>query len=204
MKYAITIIALLIFCVFLITCESCDKKPSVLEQKSNHSLKADSIQTAQNAQINKISDSIVAKLKKENSILSAENKKLSVSYYALRAIVRPLNPVKVYSLDQLVDSVKAVTYNAAINSGNMCDELLIGKDAELNVKDSIISEREIQLFSCAKENQTKAQAVNDLIALNNEEKEKVKKIKKHSNRKFFLGLAIPPALYILAKSLKIL
>lgn len=169
---------ILILCLF----KGCEpSKPNDLELKTNSSLRIDSIVSASNSLLQVKHDSLVGKLKLESDSIKESNRALSVRYNALRSIVRKLQPVKVDSLTQVVNDVPATAYNASIYSGIMCDSLLIGKDLELNIKDSIISVREIQLDSEKKAYLEKDQALNDLKAFNNlQEKvsEKAKKLNK--------------------------
>lgn len=180
MKKYITfaLIALIAIMLILIAFpQSCTDKSEPLQRKSERSLIIDSIQKiitnslifTNNAKIRRFEDSI--------KTLKSKNEKLSISYYALRAKIKHLQTVKVESSGQTVN-VPVIEYNASINSGTMCDSLLMYQDQELAIKDSIISVKDIQINALDKKAVTGEQALTDLIALNNEEKRQKEKAKR--------------------------
>ncbi len=182
MKYIIRILLILISAALIWLCipKSCTTNPGEMEQKAIHSLKVDSIQTAITNRINAKNDSIVKAYKDSLQQLKSKTEVLSSKYYALRATVSKQKAVRIDSSTQIIE-VPAIEYNASVNSGNMCDSLLMYQDQELAIKDSIISCREIQLTAAQKEITTKEQALQDLIALNKQreaESEKAHKINK--------------------------
>lgn len=177
-KYiSIFLLGILFTAMFLIAFQKCERKPSNLEEKSNQSLKENSIQAIKLAKIKKDSDSIVNIQKAEIELLQQKNKVLAKSYSELRTIVKTLKPVKIDSSNQVVDSVNAIAYNAAINSGVLCDELLSNKDDESNRKDSIISQRDIELEAEKEAGKATTQALNDSQALNEKTEKKLKRAK---------------------------
>lgn len=171
----VTLIAIMVI-IFAFP-QSCSDKSEPLQRKSDRSLIIDSIQKS-------ITDSLIftsnAKIRRfEDSLktLRDKNEKLSTNYYALRAKIKHLKTVKVYSLGQTVN-VPVIEYNASINSGTMCDSLLMYQDQELAIKDSIISVKDVQIVALNKKAVTSEQALADLIALNNEEKRQKEKAKR--------------------------
>lgn len=181
MKKFITYLLLVIVVILLVywcipkSCEPSGKYEQ-LQRNSDRSLIIDSIQKLLTEKVNKKSDSLINIYKDSLAVIKFSKEKIEYNYYALRSIVKKLQSVKVDSFNQVV-KVPVIEYNASINSGTMCDSLLMYQDAELNLKDSIISVREIQLIACRKENDTKEQALQDLIALNNEEKKQKERAK---------------------------
>ncbi len=162
---------IVVLLAFLFMPKSCEPsgKFEQMEAKSNRSLIIDSLQTIETARIRTLNDSLISELKTRDSLHKEKIETLSGKYYALRSVVKKLQLVRVDSSGQTVN-VPADQYNASINSGTMCDSLLMYLDSELAVKDSIISTREIQLTACGKESETKGKALSDLIELNAEEK----------------------------------
>jgi len=157
--------------------QSCSKKLDKLETRKDKSLVIDSIISEQTRKHNAVLDSIIYVKKKTDSIQKVNILVLQSKYNALRLIVRQLKPATIDSLTKVVNGVPVDAYNASINSGVMCDELLADKDESLNRKDSIISMREIQIGNDNKEIAAKEQAVQDLIALDEQKGKKLKHAK---------------------------
>ena len=168
------IATLLIWCLIP---KSCSKKLDNLERKSEKSLIIDSIISAQTEKHNAELDSIIHVKKKTDSIQKVEIQTLSKKYYALRAIVKTLDKVNIDSVNQVVNSIPIEAYNASINSGNMCDELLLDLNESSDRKDSIISMREIQNEGLKKVVDSKGQALIDQSNLNGELERQLKKSK---------------------------
>lgn len=176
--FTFALIAVIAIIFFLIAFpQSCSDRLEPLEHKSERSLIIDSIQKS-------ITDSLIftsnAKIRRfEDSIknLRDKNEKLSINYYALRANIKHLKTVKVDSLGQTI-KVPVIEYNASINSGTMCDSLLMYMDWELAIKDSLISVKDIVIITLEKRSATGDQALADLLLLNNEEKKQKEKAKR--------------------------
>lgn len=183
----LAIIAIML--ILLLFPRSCDKKIDNLEHKKDKSLIIDSIITEQTRQSNIKQDLLVAKYEDSITKIHAKTAVIAKNYNALRAIVKGMKLVKIDSVGQKVGNIPADQYNASIEQGNVCDEYLNQKNAELNVKDSIISSREIQIGNNNKEIEAKEQAIQDLIALD-EQKGKKLKHAKSLNKKIPLLLAI--------------
>ena len=172
------IATLLIWCCIP---QSCSKKPSEIEKKAIESLKADSAIKIQTDLIVLKYDSLIRVKQIEDSTHKAKIEKLSNKYYALRAVVNKLQTIPIDSAGQKID-IPVDVYNASIDSGNMCDSLLMYMDSELAVKDSIIAFRTAQFTAVNTLNKTHEQALSDLLALTNEEKSKRSKAQKLNNK----------------------
>lgn len=165
MKNISIILLIVIACMIaLIMCGRGNREPSELQRKFDNSLLIDSLKRIETSKINSVYDSLISEKKKEDSLHKVKIETLSQKYYALRKIVKKYEGV-------IVDSIPKEAVTASINSGSMCDSLLMYQDQELAIKDSIISYREIQLQAERKQNATTTQALSDLIALNEQEKE---------------------------------
>lgn len=147
--------------------------PDPVKEAAVKSVQVQQKQSRENDSINKVNDSLIALLKAQELIYKDHVSELSERNSALRAIVSKLQPVRIDSSGQTVN-VPAVAYNAGIESGNLCDSLLMYMDKELAIKDSIISTREIQLQASQKLNVSSQKAINDLLALNEQEESKRK------------------------------
>ena len=178
--------------------QSCSKKLDRLETKSSKSLVIDSIISDQTRKHNAVLDSIIYVKKKTDSIQKVNISVLQSKYNALRLIVKQLKPATIDSLTKVINGVPVEAYNASINSGVMCDQLLADKDESLNRKDSIISMREIQIGNDNKEITAKEQAKQDLISLDDQKTKKLKHAKS-LNRKIPLIAGIAATLgFVLA------
>jgi len=197
LAYALlTIIAVLL--ILLSFPRSCDNKIDNLEYRKDKSLVIDSIISEQTRKHNAVLDSIIYLKKKTDSIQKVNISVLQSKYNALRLIVKRFSPITIDSTTKYVNGIPIEAYNAAMNSGVMCDELLADKDESLNRKDSIISMREIQIGNNNKEIEAKEQAIQDLIALD-EKKGKKLKHAKSLNKKIPLIAGIAAGLgFILA------
>jgi len=182
------IVASLIIVAYLIIPKSCDKKTEQLGHKSDVSLIIDSLQRLETANIKKESDFLLKVYKDSLATIKASREKLSVNYYALRAVVKKLQTVRIDSVGQVVN-VPVIEYNASINSGTMCDSLLMYMDSELAIKDNIISIKDIEIDSLEKAVETSSQAKNDLVALVGKIEKQLKKAKKE-NGLLKIGLAV--------------
>lgn len=149
-------------------------KPSKLEVKSNHSLKLDSIQKRITDSLVSASEIEIKKLQIRDSIHKKNIAKLTVKYNALQAIVKDLTTVKVDSVGQIV-IVPVIQYNALIERGYACDSLVSESHAAGKVKDSTIFTRTIELEAVTNLNNAHEQALSDQIALNHQNKRKLKR-----------------------------
>jgi hypothetical protein len=175
----IFIIAIAVMLAWLVTPKSCKKfgNTELLERKSERSLIIDSILSAQNEKFQAKSDSIVNRFKDSIFKIEKERTALATNYYALRKVLRQYQTIRIDSLGQTVN-VPVIVYNDAINSGNMCDSLIMYMDAELNLKDSIISTRELQLQSVNDLNKTHQVTIKDTEVLIAELRKDLKKARK--------------------------
>lgn len=175
----IFIIAIAVMLAWLVIPKSCKKfgNTELLERKSERSLIIDSILSAQNEKFQAKSDSIVNRFKDSIFKIEKERTALATNYYALRKVLRQYQTIRIDSLGQTVN-VPVIAYNDAINSGNMCDSLLMYQDIELNLKDSIISTRELQLQSVNDLNKAHQVTIKDTEVLIAELREDLKKARK--------------------------
>ena len=174
-KYTLISIALLMFIGFLLIPKCSDKVVDNLERKSEKSLIIDSIISAQTKKHNAELDSIIHVKKRTDSIQKINIQILQSKYNALRAIVRGYKVTNVDTLGKVINNVPIEVYEASVNSGNMCDELIIDLNESLNRKDSIISMREIQIENNNKEIATKEQVNQDQKVLISELKKQLKR-----------------------------
>jgi len=174
----IFIVAIVILLAWLCIPKSCEPsgKSEQFNRKSDVSLIIDSLQKIETANIRKESELLLKVYKDSLATIKESREKLSVNYYALRAKIKHLQTVKVDSSGQTV-KVPVIEYNASINSGTMCDSLLMYMDSELAIKDSIISVKDIVIESLAKKVETGEIAKSDLLALIDELKKELKKCK---------------------------
>jgi len=174
----IFIVAIVILLAWLCIPKSCEPsgKSEQFNRKSDVSLIIDSLQKIETANIRKESELLLKVYKDSLATIKESREKLSVNYYALRAKIKHLQTVKVDSSGQTV-KVPVIEYNASINSGTMCDSLLMYMDSELAIKDSIISVKDIVIESLAKKVETGEVAQADLLALIEELKKELKKCK---------------------------
>lgn len=155
-----------------------------MDPKSELSKLRDSIKTSHNLILQAKSDSIVKVYNDSIAKIEKEKTKLKANYYALRKALKQYQLIQVDSNnnsnmpDHLPEWVKAESFNALINSGNMCDSLIMFTDLELNIKDSIISTRELQLKAVNELNKTHEITVEDMKALIAELKKELKKARK--------------------------
>ena len=177
--YNTLIIAIVLAITILLLVKNCNSKIKFnpLQSKADRSFKIDSISTLQNLSIQQKYDSLVVVYKSNDSTHKKNNAALAAKYYALRKTLSKLTAVSIDSLSQVV-TVPASVYNDAINSGNICDTLLVGKNTELNIKDSIIKAREFQLLSEQKAKSITDQALQDQKLLADKETKKADKAKK--------------------------
>lgn len=173
--------------------QSCSKKLDKAETKKDKSLIIDSVISDQARQSNIKQDLLIAKYEDSITKIHAKTAIIAQNYNALRVIVKGMKLVKIDSADQKVYNIPADQYNASIEQGSVCDEYLAQKNAELNVKDSIISSREIQIANNNKEIEAKKQSIQDLIALD-EQKGKKLKHAKSLNKKIPLIVGIAATL----------
>lgn len=175
----IFIVAIVILLAWLCIPKSCEPsgKSEQFNRKSDVSLIIDSLQKIETANIRKESELLLKVYKDSLATIKESREKLSVNYYALRAKIKHLQTVKVDSSGQTVN-VPVIEYNASINSGTMCDSLLMYQDQELAIKDSIISVKDIVIITLEKNSATTDQALADLLLLNNEEKKQKEKAKR--------------------------
>ena len=177
--FTFALIALFAIMLFLIAFpQSCHKKLDNLERKSEKSLIIDSIVSAQTKKHNAELDSIIHVKKRTDSIQKINIQILQTKYNALRAIVRGYKVTNVDTLGKVINNVPIEVYEASVNSGNMCDELITDLNESLNRKDSIISMREIQIENNNKEIATKEQALTDLKNLEAVQHKKLKRARK--------------------------
>ncbi len=199
MKKIVYTLLLLIAGAFIWLCipKSCEPSGKLehFGAKSAASLKIDSIQSVETLQIRIANDSLISELKTRDSIHKAKIETLSGKYYALRATIKGLKIIHVDSLNQVVE-VSADQYNASINSGTMCDSLLMYLDQELAIKDSIISVRDIDVKTLESLTNTKQEANNDLVAFVAELKTELKRAK-NQNKGLKIALVIDTLLHLL-------
>jgi len=176
--YTIILALIAIYALWLLIPQSCEPsgKSEQFNHKSDVSLIVDSLQKIETDKIKKESDLLLKVYKDSLATIKASREKLSVNYYALRAVVKKLQTVRIDSIGQVVN-VPAIEYNASINSGTMCDSLLMYMDSELAIKDSIISVKDIEIDSLIKKVETGEIAQADLLALIEHLKKELKKCK---------------------------
>lgn len=174
----IFIVAIVILLAWLCIPKSCEPsgKSEQFNRKSDVSLIIDSLQKIETANIRKESELLLKVYKDSLATIKESREKLSVNYYALRAKIKHLQTVKVDSSGQTVN-VPVIEYNASINSGTMCDSLLMYMDSELAIKDSIVSVKDIIIETLVKKVETGEIAKSDLLALIDELKKELKKCK---------------------------
>lgn len=174
----IFIVAIVILLAWLCIPKSCEPsgKSEQFNRKSDVSLIIDSLQKIETANIRKESELLLKVYKDSLATIKESREKLSVNYYALRAKIKHLQTVKVDSSGQTVN-VPVIEYNASINSGTMCDSLLMYMDSELAIKDSIVSVNDIIIETLVKKVETGEIAKSDLLALIDELKKELKKCK---------------------------
>ena len=190
--FTFALLALIAIMLILIAVpQTCHKKLDDLERKSEKSLIIDSIVSAQTKKHNAELDSIIYVKKCADSIQKINIQILQSKYNALRAIVRGYKVTNVDTLGKTINNVPVEVYEASVNSGNMCDELITDLNESLNRKDSIISMREIQIENNNKEIAAKEQALFDLKNLEAVEQKKLKRAK-YLNKKIPLitGIAL--------------
>ena len=176
--YTIILALIAIYALWLLIPQSCEPsgKSEQFNHKSDVSLIVDSLQKIETDKIKKESDLLLKVYKDSLATIKASREKLSVNYYALRAVVKKLQTVRIDSIGQVVN-VPAIEYNASINSGTMCDSLLMYMDSQLAIKDSIISVKDIEIDSLIKKVETGEIAQADLLALIEHLKKELKKCK---------------------------
>lgn len=172
----IAIIAIMLILIALP--QSCEPsgKSEQFNHKSDVSLIIDSLQEIETAKIRKESDLLLKIYKDSLATIKESRENLSINYYALRAKIKHLTTVRVDSSGQTVN-VPVIEYNASINSGTMCDSLLMYMDSELAIKDSIISVKDIIIETLTKKVETGEIAQADLLALMEHLKKELKKCK---------------------------
>jgi len=174
-----TYIALVILGIALVlfAFKECDSKPSNRQEKSNSSIIVDQIKTRQAEIINAKLDSVVFIYKDSISKLTTKDKALTKEYNRLRSIVKHLQPVRVDSFNQVVNNIPVDVYNAEIEAGNVCDQLLGYKDVQISIRDSIIANHEEKIVILDELIETKDQALQDIILLDEEKETNLKRAK---------------------------
>ena len=136
----------------------------------------DSVKTSHYLIFKKTNDSLINIYKDSLAVIIASKEKIEYNYYAIRSIVKKLQSVKVDSFDQVVN-VPVIEYNASINSGTMCDSLLMYLEAESAIKDSIIYMKDVNISELIKKVNSGEIAKSDLVDLVDELKKELKKAK---------------------------
>lgn len=166
------LLTVLTFLCFLIIFKSCDKKPDIIEHIDTLEVQrriTDSIKNESEKQI-KI-------LYQKDSIQKVNIKLLSTERNRLLAIVRGFKGARVDTLRQTVNDIPIAVYEAEIKANLICDTLLEFKDVQISLRDSVIFLRELELKSCENMNTANEQALKDLIAINQQDKKKLKQSK---------------------------
>jgi hypothetical protein len=167
------------------------------EQVAYGSLKIDSINSLSVNRSNAKYDSIIIVKNHSDSIALLQINALYANYKQLRLIAKSLQVVKIDSLNQVVDGIPAVAFNAEINSGNKCDSLINLKDTSIRMRDSIIRMRIIEYLSEKKLNSEKDSTIQDFVTLSKLEKEDLAKAKKlNKNIPLIAGLSAVGALVL--------
>jgi len=176
---SIFFLGLITFALFLIAFKSCDKEIEKTNQseKSNSSLLEVEIQKKLTEKVNKKIDSLVEVQYKKDSITKIKTKSLTLERNRLLAIVRGFTGIKIDSVNQTVNNIPIAVYEAEMNANAICDTLLNFKDEQISIRDSVIYLRELELKACENMNQANEQALKDLIALEGQEKRKLKRAK---------------------------
>jgi hypothetical protein len=141
-------------------------------------IKKDSISKLLLKIFNQKSDSTI---KVKNDSIELYNKQynaLYANYRQLRLIAKQLQPVKVDSLNQLVNGLSAHVYNAEINSGNQCDSLLFIRDKTIRDKDSVNAILSSKILEEQKVSAQKDTTLSDYIKLQTLTKKEAEKSKK--------------------------
>lgn len=165
---ALAILTLACFIAF----KSCDKKPEIVEHISINEIQrriTDSLIFANNAKIRKFYE--------KDSIQKANIKSLSTERNRLLAIVRGFKGVRIDSINQTVNNIPIAVYEAEMNANLICDTLLQFKDVQISLRDSIIQVKSIEIEAVENMNKANEQALKDLIALNQQDKNKLKRAK---------------------------
>ena len=174
---SIFLLGLITFALFLIAFKSCDKKIGKVEQTSNESLNLNAIQKRITDSINLHCDSLIRKYRISDSITKTKARSLTLERNRLLAIVRGFKNVRIDSVNQTVNDIPIAVYEAEMNANAICDTLLNFKDVQISIRDSVIFLREQELKSCENMNKANEQALKDLIALEGQEKRKLKRAK---------------------------
>ena len=193
-----TYIALVILGIALIlfAFKECEYKPSDLQVKSENSLKSDSIKKRYTDSLIFAKDSIIKAFYKMDSIQSLKSKSLTTERNRLLAIVRVFTGIKIDSVNHTVNNIPIAVYEAEMNANLICDTLLQFKDVQISIRDSIIDNRQEVISSLNELIETKDTALQDIIALDEENENKLKHAKS-LNKKIPLIMAIEAGVILL-------
>lgn len=183
------------FCVFLYTCDSNVKKLSEIEQRVIQSRKSDSLLTIVEKKHQSIQDSIILESSKKDSIAQLKISALQKGYNAQRAIIKHLTTIRVDSVNQVVNNVPIVEYNALIEAGNKCDSTLTLERDRIAEKDTVINALNEKFESEKKLTESAQNKSNDFEALSLEYKKELNKVKKQ-NKVLKLALLIDTLLHL--------